>query len=48
MYEYALLPHLNIFSFDLLDYHYEDIRILPRILGHNLLDGHAGRILYDP
>jgi len=28
MYEYAILPHLNIFSFDLLDYHYEEIHIV--------------------
>ena len=31
MYEYALLPHLNIFSFDLLDYHYEEIHIFQEI-----------------
>ena len=52
MYEYALLPHLNIFSFDLLDYHYEEIHIFSENFDHNLpivkqgiLNGYLGRIL---
>ena len=52
MYEYALLPHLNIFSFDLLDYHYEKIHIFSENFDHNLpivnqgiLDGYVGQII---
>ena len=43
MYEYALLPHLNIFSFDLLDYHYEEIRIFSENFDHNF-GRHLGRV----